>query len=122
MRPILHRKDWNIPYVERYLKVTSETHLLQNFVQGLSFDDVVQSHTCLLFTLVCQLQSVWLDKTSMKLPDLWRDFQGFMAQDTAWKKLMQANLQTKTPTFRKRTLTKVKQAIDNVVAKSTYCQ
>lgn len=51
---------------------TGETNLLQNFVQWLSFDDVVHSQPSLLFTLVCQLQGVRLDKTFMKLPDLWK--------------------------------------------------
>lgn len=50
-----------------------ETHLLQSLVKGLSINNVVQSQACLLFRLVCQLQSVWLDKTSMKLADLQRD-------------------------------------------------
>ena len=50
-----------------------KTHLLQNFIQGLGFDNVVQSQACVLFALVCQLQSVRLDDTSLKLPNLWRD-------------------------------------------------
>lgn len=55
------------------MPLTFKTHLLQNFVQGLSFEEVVHSQSCLLFALVCQLQSVWLDKTSLKLSHLWRD-------------------------------------------------
>lgn len=50
-----------------------KTHLLQSFIQGLGFDNVVQSQSSVLFALVCQLQSVRLDKTSLKLPNLWRD-------------------------------------------------
>lgn len=69
----------------------SETHLLQNFIQGLSVDDVVQSQSCLLFTLVCQLRSVRLDKTSVKLPDLWGDLRFHGAKHSV-KKKQKANL------------------------------
>lgn len=70
----------------------SETHLLQSFIQGLSLDDVVQSQSCVLLTLVCQLQSVRLDKTSVKLPDLWRDLRFHGAKHGVKKKKKRAHL------------------------------
>lgn len=45
-------------------------HLLQNLVQRLSVDDVVHRQPRLIFALVCQLQSVWPDKTLLKFPNL----------------------------------------------------
>lgn len=49
------------------------THLLQNFVQGLGFDELFHGQPRLLFTLLRQLQRVWLDETPVKLADLRRE-------------------------------------------------
>lgn len=43
---------------------------MQNFIQGVGLDKVVHTQARLFLTLVCQLQSVWLDKTPMNLADL----------------------------------------------------
>lgn len=49
------------------------THLLQNFVQGLGFDELFHGQPRLLFALLRQLQRVWLDETPVKLADLRRE-------------------------------------------------
>lgn len=49
------------------------THLLQNFVQGLGFDELFHGQARLLFALLRQLQRVWLDETPVKLADLRRE-------------------------------------------------